>query len=281
MRGDVLAQPAAGFVQAGPGGAGRTGDLPGGLVGVVEQGDGLALPGGQADDRAAQRVGTVQVLSRRQAVRRCRVQVLGPVADQGQRRTAPLGAADIGHDAAQPAGEPAGVAQPVQRDERLQEGVLHGIVDVVRLRAQPCRARHRQVPLDQQPERRRIAVAGQPDQVTVRDVHALPLLRSFRPCRGEFRVAQLDAAAAGQRDAEPDDAGVAGDGHRHLMPGPVAAGGAGQAAAAAIAQLGAGRVDGRACGQIQPGVTGDAGGAQLSAEGDRAAAVVVGEDRLD
>ena len=154
---------------------GVPGDLAGGLVGVVEQGDGVALPGGQAGDRAAQRVGAVQVLSRRQAARRCRVQVLGPVAEQGQRGAAPLGAADVGHDAAQPAGEPAGVAQPVQRDERLQEGVLHGVVGVVRLRAQPGRAgaRHRQVPFDQQPERRRIAVAGQPDQVAVRDVHAL------------------------------------------------------------------------------------------------------------
>ena len=57
MRGDVLAQPAAGLVQAGLGRAGSGGDLPGGLVGVVEAGDGVALPGGQAGDRAAQRAG--------------------------------------------------------------------------------------------------------------------------------------------------------------------------------------------------------------------------------
>ena len=63
VRGDVLAQPAAGLVQAGLGGARRDGDLPGGLVGVVELGDGVALPGGQAGDRAAQHVGAVQVLS--------------------------------------------------------------------------------------------------------------------------------------------------------------------------------------------------------------------------
>jgi hypothetical protein len=102
------------------------------------------------------------------------VQGLWPVAEQGQRGAAPLGAADVGHDAAQPAGEPVGVAQPVQRDERLQERVLHGVVGVVRLRAQPGRAGagHRQVPLDQQPERGRVAVAGQPDQVAVTDVHA-------------------------------------------------------------------------------------------------------------
>ena len=59
VRGDVLAQPAAGFVQAGLGGAGSGGDLPGGLVGVVEQGDGVALPGGQAGDRVAEYVGAV------------------------------------------------------------------------------------------------------------------------------------------------------------------------------------------------------------------------------
>ena len=103
VRGDVRAQPQAGFMQAGFGGAGGSGDLPGGLVGVVEQGDGLPLPGGQAGDRAAQHVGAIQVLSRRQAERRGRVQVLGPVAEQGERRAAPLGAADVGKDAAQPA----------------------------------------------------------------------------------------------------------------------------------------------------------------------------------
>ena len=63
------------------------------------------------------------------------MQVLGPVAEQGERCAAPLGAADVGEDAAEPAGEPVGVAQPVQRDERLQERVLHGVVGVVWLRA--------------------------------------------------------------------------------------------------------------------------------------------------
>lgn len=133
--GDVRAQPAAGLVQAGLGGAGRGGDLAGGLVGVVEQGDGLALPGGQAGHRAAQHLFAVQVFRRRQAAGRGRVQVLGPVAEQGQRRAAPLGPADVGHDAAQPAGEPVGVAQPVQGGERLQERVLHSVVGVVGLRA--------------------------------------------------------------------------------------------------------------------------------------------------
>ena len=51
---------------------------------------------------------------------------------------------------------------------------MHGVVGIVGLRAQPGRAGagHRQVPFDQQPERRPVAVAGQPDQVAVGDVHA-------------------------------------------------------------------------------------------------------------
>ena len=233
MRGDVLAQPAAGLVQAGLGGAGSGGDLPGGLVGVVEQGDGVALPGGQAGDRAAEHVGAVQVLSRRQGAGGGRVQVLGPVAEQGQRRAAPLGAADVGHDAAQPAGEPVGVAQPVQRDERLQEGVLHGVVGVVGLRAQPGRAGagHRQVPFDQQPERGRVAVAGQPDQVAVTDVHA----RLYSRVPGGAGDSSAPRSSTRPRPARemPNrmTMAVAGDGHRDLMPGPVAAARGGQAAA--------------------------------------------------
>ena len=89
MRGDVLAQPAAGLVQAGLGGAGSGADLPGGLVGVVELGDGLPLPGRQAGDRAAEYVGAVQVFSGRQAAGGGRVQVLGPVVEQGKRPAAP------------------------------------------------------------------------------------------------------------------------------------------------------------------------------------------------
>jgi hypothetical protein len=86
---------------------------------------------------------------------------------------------------------------------------------------------------------------------------------------------------AGQRDAEPDDAGVAANGHRDLMPGPVAAARVGHAAAAAVAQIDAGELAGATRGQVQAGLAGDAGGAQLSAEGDRTVAVVVGVDRLD
>jgi hypothetical protein len=51
--------PVAGFVQAR---LGRAGDLAGRLVGVVEERDGLALAGGKVRDRAAQRVGAVEVL---------------------------------------------------------------------------------------------------------------------------------------------------------------------------------------------------------------------------
>jgi hypothetical protein len=58
-----------------------------------------------------------------------------------------------------------------------------------------------------------------------------PLLLGSRRRRGEFRTTQLDAAVAGQGDAEPDGGGLAGDGQRDLMPGPVAAARGGQAAA--------------------------------------------------
>ena len=57
------------------------------------------------------------------------------------------------------------------------------------------------------------------------------LLLGSRRRRGEFRAAQLNAAVAGQGDAEPDGGGLAGDGHRDLMPGPVAAARGGRAAA--------------------------------------------------
>jgi hypothetical protein len=47
VRGDVLAQPPARFVQAALGRAGRVADLVDRQVSVVVQGDGLPLPGGQ------------------------------------------------------------------------------------------------------------------------------------------------------------------------------------------------------------------------------------------
>ena len=65
--GEVGAQPEPGLVQRGAGRARGFGDLAGGHVGVVVQGDGAPLPGGQAGHRAAQRVGAVQVLGRGQA----------------------------------------------------------------------------------------------------------------------------------------------------------------------------------------------------------------------
>ena len=161
-------------MQAGPGRAGRLGDLAGRQVRVVVQGDGAPLPGGQVGHGRAQRVGPVQVLGRGQAVGGGRVERLGPVGQQRDRGAARHAAADVEHDAGQPAGEPVRVPQPVQRDERLQERLLHDVVHVAGIGAQPpgAGACHRLVPLDQQPERHRVAVAGQPDQVAVGDLHA-------------------------------------------------------------------------------------------------------------
>ena len=211
------------------------------------------------------------------------MQVLGPVAEQGQRRAAPLGAADVGHDAAQPAGEPVGVAQPVQRQERLQEGVLHGVVGVVRLRAQPGRAGagHRQVPFDQQPERGRVAVAGEPDQVAVGDVHARLYSRvpggagdSSAP-RSSMRPRPASEMPNRMTLASPGTGTVTSCQVQSLLPGAVRL----------LPWSSRGRlkrpVRRPAHGQVQPGLAGQAGGAQLPAEGDRGAAVVVGVDGLD
>jgi hypothetical protein len=111
---DVFAQPLPRLVQAGPGGAGRLGDLAGGQVGVVVQRDRAALPGREPGDRGADHVGAVQVVGRGEAAGRDRVQRLGPLAQQGQRGAPGHRAADVGHDAGQPPGEPVRVAQPVQ-----------------------------------------------------------------------------------------------------------------------------------------------------------------------
>ncbi len=123
-------------MQAGPGRAGRLGDLAGRQVGVVVQGDGAPLSGGQAGHGRAQHVGPVQVVGRGQAVRGGRVQRLGPVGQQRDRGAAPQAAADVRHDAAQPAREPVWVAQPVKADERPQERLLNDVVHVARVAAQ-------------------------------------------------------------------------------------------------------------------------------------------------
>jgi hypothetical protein len=115
----------------------------------------------------------LEVVGRRHGVRGGGVQRLGPLRQQ-HRPGAPLQVpADVGHDADQPAGEPVRIPQPVQRDERLQERLLHDVVHVAAVVAEAdgTGTRHRLVPLDQQPERDRVAIAGEPDQVTVGDVH--------------------------------------------------------------------------------------------------------------
>jgi len=128
-------------VQAGPGRAGRLGDLAGGQVRVVVQGDGLTLPGGQVGHSFAQRVGAIQVFGRGQAVSRGRMERLGPVGQQRDRGAALQAAADIEHDAGQPAGEPVRISQPVQRDERPQERLLHDVVHVTGVSVSASRAR--------------------------------------------------------------------------------------------------------------------------------------------
>ena len=140
--GEVGAQPQPGLVQAGPGRARRLGDLAGRHVGVVVQDDRAPLPGGQVRDGRTQRVGAVEVVRRGQAVRGGRVNRLGPVGHQRDRGAALHAAAYVEDDAAQPAGEPVRIPQPVQRDEGLQERLLHDVVHVAGVEAQ-CAGRGR------------------------------------------------------------------------------------------------------------------------------------------
>jgi len=80
------------------------------------------------------------------------------------------------------------VAQPAQARERLQERLLHDVIHVVRIRAQPRRQspRRPKAPLNQQPERASITGAGLPDQITVAGVHTSKCLS---------RVSRLPASA--------------------------------------------------------------------------------------
>jgi len=179
MRGDVLAQAMAGFVQAGLGGAGSAGDLPGWLVGVSRNRvTAWRCPGAGRRPRGPARRHDP---GPQPTAGRAPMPGAGPRASR-RAGSAGRGAAGRGRRwprCAQPAGEPAGVAQPVQRDERLQEGVTarhrrrRPAAGTAGPRGPRAIGRCRST---QQPERRRIASAGQPDQVTVRDVHALPLL---------------------------------------------------------------------------------------------------------
>jgi hypothetical protein len=90
----------------------------------------------------------------------------------GQQRglTSPVQApADVRRDPRQPRGELVRVPEPVQRDERAQERLLHDVVGVARVGAElfgSC-PDHGLVSLDEQPEGHRVAVAGQVDEVSV------------------------------------------------------------------------------------------------------------------
>jgi len=160
---------------------GLVADLPGRQARVAVQENGPPLPRGQGGHRLAQRVGPVQVIRRRLPVGgrrrngKCGGRRLGGVGQQRDRGAAPQAAADVEHDAGQPAREPVRLPQPVQRDERLQERLLHDVVHVAGIGAQARGAGsdHRLVPLHQQPERHRVAVAGQPNQVAVADRRAV------------------------------------------------------------------------------------------------------------
>ena len=101
------------------------------------------------------------------------MEIFGPVSQQHQRDPPGRGAGYIADDAGQPRAEPVRVAQPAQARERLQERLLHDVIHLVRIRAQPRRQspRRRNVPLNQQRERASVTGAGPPDQLTVADVH--------------------------------------------------------------------------------------------------------------
>ena len=98
------------------------------------------------------------------------MQLLWPLGHKVQLALAAPGCtADVKDDAAQPAGEPVRISQPVKRHEGLQERVLGDVLDIIQVTAQAQRPgkRHRPVPLDQEPERHRVIGAGQPDQIAV------------------------------------------------------------------------------------------------------------------
>jgi hypothetical protein len=71
----------------------------------------------------------------------------------------------VNHDAAQPAGEPVWVMQPIQPYERLQKGRLNHVIDIPGIKTQPdCPGpRHGLVPLDEQAERVQVARPSEPD----------------------------------------------------------------------------------------------------------------------
>ena len=101
------------------------------------------------------------------------MEILGPLGQQHQRGLPGCGPGYVADDAGQPRAEPVRVTQPAQARERLQERLLHDVIHVVPMRAQPRRERprRRRVPLNQQRERASITGAGPPDQLTVADIH--------------------------------------------------------------------------------------------------------------
>jgi hypothetical protein len=104
--------------------------------------------------------------------------------------------------------------------------------------------------------------------------------------RRKFRVAEFDLAAAVQEDAEPDLAGVRRDLGGELVRGPRAgSGGGGEVAGGVVPGIRAGCPQWRGLAwaggaECQSGAAVRLGGAQFGAEGDGAAAVVVGFNLL-
>jgi hypothetical protein len=102
----------------------------------------------------------------------------------------------------------------------------------------------------------------------------------------ELRVAEFDLAAAVQEDAEPDHVGVSRDLGGDLILGPRAgSGGVGDVVGRVFPGIWSGCLGW--CGlawagaaEGEPGAAVGPGGAQFGAEGDGAAAVVVGVDFL-
>src|SRR5580693_5121770 len=98
----------------------------------------------------------------------------------------------------------------------------------------------------------------------------------------ELRVAEFDLAAAVQEDAEDDADGVGRDLDGDLVADPVAGSGdGGEVVLGIVPGIRRGRPPSLAGdAEHQSGAVGDVGGTQVAAEGDGAAAVVVGFDLL-
>ena len=206
---DVRAQLAARLVQAGLGRAGRPADLPGGQVGVVVQLDGAPLAVRQIRDRGAS------------ASARSRSSADGSPAPRpggDPRATRPAASAErcraaarvhVADDASQPGAEPVRVRAAGPGHERLQERLLHDVVHVIGMPAQPRRAALADGECRSTSSRNAAASpdAGPPDQIAVADVHTdrsgrtSPGLPSTRPCRNGLADAGYahDSLAVAQR----------------------------------------------------------------------------------